>query len=79
MAGPPPPLMEIKLIRREIFFSPKTPKNTKTAVSWSFFGAQGKVNTPFFWKLAANEFLLQYFFCRMSGRGEKKSKTVKKI
>ena len=52
--------------------------HTKTAVSWTFFGAQGKVNTPFFWKLAANEFLLQYFFCRMSGRGEKKVKNGKK-
>ena len=25
----------------------------------------------FAWKLAANEFLLLYFFCSMSGRGEK--------
>ena len=41
--------------------------------------------TPFFRKLGANEFLLLYFFCSMSGRGEKKikkgqkrSKTAKK-
>ena len=47
-------------------------------VTWSFFGPQGKVNTPFFWKLAANEFLLLYFFCSMSGRGEKKVKKGKK-
>ena len=39
----------------------------------------------FAWKLGANEFLLLYFFCSMSGRGEKKvkkgqkrSKTAKK-
>ena len=47
-------------------------------VTWSFFGPQGKVNTPFFWKLAANEFLLLYFFCSMSGRGEKMVKNGQK-
>jgi len=77
--------MEIKLTRREKKITQKRPKNTKMRVTWSFFGPQGRVNTPFFWKLAANEFLLLYFFCSMSGRGEKKvkkgqkrSKTAKK-
>ena len=31
------------------------------------------------WKLGANEFLLLYFFCSMSGRGEKNVINGKKI
>ena len=47
-------------------------------VTWSFFGTQGKLSTPLFWKLAANEFLLLYFFCSMSRRGEKNAKNGQK-
>ena len=36
------------------------------------------VSSPLFWKLAANEFLLVYFFCSMSRRGEKDDKKISK-
>ena len=72
--GPPPPMMEIKLI----FFPSKNAKNTKMPLTWSFFGTLRKVSTPLFWKLAANEFLLLYFFCNMPRRGEKNAKNGQK-
>ena len=40
-------------------------------VTWSYFGTLGRLSTPLFWKLAANEFLLLYFFLQHAQKRRK--------